>query len=432
MGLAAQRAVAHGSRLKTLYDLGGGLHLFNGNALFRIIEFQQAAQECAVGGSVLHGIAELLIDLVAAGLCSLLQQLHGFGTEQMLVAVRLQPQIGLRAHKIKGLAVAVFHIALNILQGDAAHAAYGVGEIFFDHRLAYAHRLKNLAALIRLNGGNAHFGGDFHNAAQNGVVVIIHRRVKILVQLAVAHQFTHGFLCQIGIHCARAIAQQRGKMMHGAGLAAFQNQRHGRFFAGAHQMLGNRAHRQQAGNGQMKFIQLPVRQDQDIRAVAIGAVHLDKQMLQRLLQADARVISNRDHRHLKAGHLHAFDAQKIGFGQDRVLDLQHLAVIGFFLQQIAVAAHIHGGAGDHFFPQSIQRRVGDLCKHLFKIVEQRRVVHAQAGQRGVIAHGHRGLHACARHGQNARAHIGAVVAECLAQAVQLLGGIAFDLLVGDL
>mgnify|MGYP007028318495 CR=1 FL=1 len=53
---------------------------------------------------------------------------------------------------------------------------------------------------------------------------------------------------------------------------------------------------------------------------------------------------------LETGHVHVLDLEQIGAGQDGVLHLEHLAVLGLVLQQVAVGTHIDAGGGDHLLP----------------------------------------------------------------------------------
>ena len=55
-----------------------------------------------------------------------------------------------RSSGSKGPVMAVLHVLVDFLQPDAAHPGDGVGEIAVDHRLADAHRLENLGALVGL------------------------------------------------------------------------------------------------------------------------------------------------------------------------------------------------------------------------------------------------------------------------------------------
>ena len=65
--------------------------------------------------------------------------------------------------------------------------------------------------------------------------------------------------------------------MNLAGLTAFQDQGHGGALAGTNQILGNCAHSQKAGDGDMVLINFAVRQNQDVGTIAVGAVHINEQ-----------------------------------------------------------------------------------------------------------------------------------------------------------
>ena len=117
-----------------------------------------------------------------------------------------------------------FHIGLNVRKGNAAHTAHRAGEVFVDDILGDAHSLKDLAALVALDGGNAHLGGNLHNAAEDGVVVVLHGCIVIFVQQAFVDELADGLMCQIGIDGAGTVAQQSGKVVHLARLCTFQDQ----------------------------------------------------------------------------------------------------------------------------------------------------------------------------------------------------------------
>ena len=55
---------------------------------------------------------------------------------------------------------------------------HGVGEVLVDHLSGNADGLENLGGLVGLDGGDAHFGGDLHDAVENSVVVVVHRGVR--------------------------------------------------------------------------------------------------------------------------------------------------------------------------------------------------------------------------------------------------------------
>ena len=51
--------------------------------------------------------------------------------------------------------------------------------------------------------------------------------------------------------------------------------------------------------------------------------------------------------------------------------LQHVAVLGRFLEDVALAADVADERHDHLFANRIDGRVGYLCEELFEVIEQR-------------------------------------------------------------
>ena len=93
--------------------------------------------------------------------------------------------------------MAGFQIILDVLDRDAAHAGDGVRKVFVDDLFRDAQRLKDLAARVGLDRGNAHLGRDFDNARQHGLVVVADSGVVVLVEKAVGNQLTDSLLRQI-------------------------------------------------------------------------------------------------------------------------------------------------------------------------------------------------------------------------------------------
>ncbi len=80
-----------------------------------------------------------------------------------------------------------------------------IGKIFVNDSFVDADGLKNLAALVGLDGGNTHLGGDLNDTAQDSFPVIALRRVIVLVQHLVVNQLLNGVQSQIGIDGAGAV-----------------------------------------------------------------------------------------------------------------------------------------------------------------------------------------------------------------------------------
>ena len=330
MGFLGQRAVAHGGGLEALDDGLNALHFLNGDAGFGVVEFQQAAQVHIVAALVGRGGSVLLELAVVPRPDRLLQKVDSLGIVQVLlrrasaaefvgthagqIHVNVQPQ------RVERLLVAVFHVLLDIVDGNAAHPADGVGEVFVNDLFADAHRLENLAALIGLDGGNAHLGGNFHDTRQHRLVVIVDGGVEILFQQPVADQIADALLRQIRVDGAGAEAQKRGKIMDKPGFAAFQNQRHGGALAGANQIFGHRADGQQTGNGDMILVNVPVGQNQDVRAVPVRPVNVHEQPVDGLFQRGVFVVANGHGLHLETGNVHGLDFQQVRLREDGVVD----------------------------------------------------------------------------------------------------------------
>src|SRR5699024_1246365 len=144
------------------------------------------------------------------------------------------------------------------------HPADGAGEVLVDDLLRDAHRLEDLAAQIALDGRNAHRGGDLDDAVQDGGVVIADGGVKILVQQPVRNQLADGLVGEVGVDGAGAVAQQGRKVVHLPRLGAFEDKAQGGRLFGADQILAHRRHRQQAGDGDVVFVDVPVGEDDDV------------------------------------------------------------------------------------------------------------------------------------------------------------------------
>ena len=182
----------------------------------------------------------------------------------------------------------------------------------------------------------------------------------------------------------------------------------------------------------MVFVDVPVGQDDDVGALLVGTVHLQEHPVDGLFQAGVLVVVDGDGGHLEARDVHVLDLEQVGLGEDGVVDLQHLAVLGLVLQQVAVGPDVDAGGGDNLLTDGVDGGVGDLGEHLLEVVEQQGVLAAQDGQRGIGAHGAAGLSALLGHRQQNGVDLLVAVAEGLFQAGQLVGGVGGDLAVGDL
>ena len=440
MGFTAQCAVAHGRGFEPLDDGRHRLDLFQRDAAVGVIvEVQQTAQMHALFAHVVHGAGKVLEGLVVVGEACFLEQVNGLRVEQVLflaAAEFVRTAVGklhvdVQTQRVEGRIVLGLDVGLNVLKVDAAHTADRAGEILVDDLFRDADRLKDLAALVALDGGNAHLGGDLHDAVEDGLVVVVHGGIIILVQQALIDELADGLMGQIRVDGTRAVAQQGGKVVHLVRLGALEDEGQRGALLGADEVLRHRRDGQQTGDGDMVFVDVAVGQDDDVRPVLVGAVHFEEHAVDGLFKAGVLVVVDGNGRDLEAGNVHVFDFQQIGGGQDGVVHLEDLAVLRLVLQQIAVRAHIDAGGGDDLFADSVDGRVGHLCEPLLEVVEQRRVLAAQDRQRRVRAHGARRLCAQTGHRQDEVLDLFVFVAEHLLQTGQLVAGVAGDLDVGN-
>ena len=378
MGLLGNGAVGHGSGLKPAHDGFHALHLFDGDApvLGELNLHQGAEMTCPV--LLVHLTGIFLKELVASPFGGLLEQVDGQGIVQMVLLARsglvashaVQGQIHVQSQGVKGRGVEGVHIFGDVLQGNSAYPADSVGKVFVHHFLGDSDGLENLGALVGLDGGNTHLGGNLYNSVKHRAVVVVDRRVVVLVQHPAVNQRPDGLVGQVGVHRAGAVSQKGGEMVYLSGLSALQNQCHAGTLLGPDQILLQGGYRQQGRNGYMVFVNIPVRQDDDVGSVLVRPVHLQKQPVDGLFQGGILVVGDGDDLHLEAGLLHIFDFQQVRLRQDGIFHPQNLAVLRVFLQDIALLSHIDGGGGDNLLPDGVNGRIGYLSKELFKVVEQ--------------------------------------------------------------
>ena len=317
-----------------------------------------------------------------------------------MAAERVERGVSLQIQRIKRAVVPVLHALADLLQADAAHAGDRVGEVLVDDVLPDADRLEDLRALVGLKHRNAHLGGHAAHAAHHRADVVLLGGMAVLVQQALFDQLIHALERQIRVDRPGAIAQKQRKVVHVARVGGLKKHADRRAPPGADQMLLQRGHRQQRGNGHVVFIHAPVGQNQHVRAVLVGAVAGHEQVVERVLQRLAAVVQHRDPRHVQGLLVGALDAQQVGIGQDGLFQAQHGAILRPVLKQVPVAAHVHRRVGDDLLADGVDGRVGDLCEQLPEVGKQRLVLFREHGQRNVGPHGGGRFRPGLRHGQD--------------------------------
>ena len=189
----------------------------------------------------IHKSRVFLESCIIARLRGLLKRNDCFWAVKMVFGIFAAPElvisnaIQMRVHsgkpkRVVSLIVMEVHIVLDFFERNAFHAAHRVRKISVDDVAIYAHRLKNLRGLIRLNRGNAHFRRNFDDSIQNCLVVILDCGVIILVQNLFVDEFSNALVRQIRIDCARSVSQNHRGLMHIAHLRALKDNGNRRAF----------------------------------------------------------------------------------------------------------------------------------------------------------------------------------------------------------
>ena len=225
---------------------------------------------------------------------------------------------------------------------------------------------------------------------------------------------------QIGVHRPRAKADEHGKLVNVARLAAFQQHGDGGALLFAHQMLFQRRHRQQRGDGQAFPVQPPVGEYDDVRALAVGAVAGGEQFFESALQIPRPGIEQRDGAHAEIRVAQAADALQCFGGEDGTVQFDDAAILRRRGKKVAVVADVDALVGLDLFADGVDGRVRHLREALLEVRKQRRMRVGERRQRLVRAHGHGRLHAADCHGQDRIFNILVRVAKGRAQARALL------------
>ena len=167
---------------------------------------------------------------------------------------------------------------------------------------------------------------------------------------------------QIRINRGRAIAKECGKVVYLPGLPGFEDQGHGRALLCVNEVLMHGRNSQEGGKRHMVLVHSPVRKDQNISSLPVCLVHFHKQMCEHPLHGRSLVEQGGHPGNMKTFFFQGFNLDKVKVAEDRILNLQYMAVLRSLLQQIAVCAQIHGTGGDNLLPVRIDGWIRHLCK----------------------------------------------------------------------
>ena len=163
-------------------------------------------------------------------------------------------------------------VCLHPVQIGASEGIRRIGEIALHHFRVQADDFKELRALISLQGGNAHLGGNLEDACRQCGVVCTDGIGSGLFDFTNCAQGTDTVMGEVGIDCAGAVADEQGQLMDLPGFTAFQNHRDGGALFDVNQMLFQGRDCEQGGDREMRRIHTAVREDQDIDALPAGRI----------------------------------------------------------------------------------------------------------------------------------------------------------------
>ena len=301
--LCGQRAVAHRAGLEALYDLRGGFHFVDRDRVARRHELQEPAQRVRPL-RVIHKVRVLPEFPIGVLPHRSLQRDDRLGAVHVVLFVvpaaqaveshGVQCLVDAQSQRVKSVIVPERYTLFDLFDADAAHSAHGPGKIAIDDLFSQPDCFKDAGGLIGLEGRNAHFGRYFDHPGQQRAVIVFDSCVVVLVEHAQLDHLADALVRQVRIDRAHAEAEERRDLVDVPGLAALQDQRHGRALLRAYKVLLYAGDREQGGDGHMVLVHAPVREDDDVGPLGSCAVHCDVQLVQRPFQGSVLVVKQGD------------------------------------------------------------------------------------------------------------------------------------------
>ena len=399
VGLAADRAEAHGAGREALDDGGSRFDFVDGNRLVRPLEVHQTADR-----------QQPLALLVDAGGESLVldRRVAAHGVLKAGDALR-RPGVILPAQAERVVAAGVEHGAIDRIVAEgiamAAHRLFGdlgpartldrggsAGEILFDEARVQADRIEDLGATIGLVGRDAHLGHHFQEALANRLDEVLLHVVGLERQAVLHPHLLQRFEREVGVDRLGAIARQAAEMVDLARLASLDHKAGLGAQSAADQIVVHGGGREQRRDRHPLCRHGAIRQDQDVAVGQNGIGCFDADAVERLLEA-AGALGRRPRRVDGGGAegavkqlLDRANLFQLGVGQHGLRHFQPLVGAGMAAEQVGTRAD-HGHQRHHqLLTDRIDRRVGDLGEILLEVVVEQLRLLREHGDRRVDAH----------------------------------------------
>ena len=279
-----------------------------------VLQLEQATQRAALAGQPVDLLGVLLEDVVAPGAGRMLQQENDFGREQVQLALApervLTADVEAAMHPFGrvlriGAAVSQLDLLGDHVQSDSAELAGRAGEVFVDHVAVQADRLESLCGGVGRDGGDAHLAHHLHHALAERLEVVAHRRGGLDAgELTLADQVLDRLERQVRVDRGGAESDEHGDVVHLAGVTAFDHQRDGGAFLGAHQMVVHRGDGKQGRDRRAGVVGVAIGDDQCASAFGDRLAGADAEILDGVGQALAAafdVVERAQHRRPQPG-----------------------------------------------------------------------------------------------------------------------------------
>ena len=308
----------------------------------------------------------------------------------------------------------------DVVQRDSAGGTCQSGEVLTENVLVDADGLEQLGAGVGGQRRDAHLGHHLQHALACGLDVVGQRLVAVQAFEAAAVQHDLDRLERhVRVDRRRTESDQRGHVMHLAGVTRLDDQADLGAAAFANQVVVHRRYRQQRRDRRQLLVGLPVGQDDDPRALVDRRGGLRTDVVQGRLEPGT-VLGNRIQ---TANHLGAqpmpttvhldvgVQVDQLGqlvVTQDRLRHHDLTAGILVGVEQVTFRPDRAGQAGHHLFADGVQRRVGHLGEQLLEVVEQHPRTLRQHRDRRIGAHRAKrlGAGACHRRDQQVEFFVG--------------------------
>ncbi|HOG65757.1 MAG TPA: hypothetical protein PLD82_10015 [Spirochaetota bacterium] len=155
------------------------------------------------------------------------------------------------------------------------------------------------------------------------------------------------------------------------------------------QMVMDGGRGEERGDGRVVTVGLPVGENEDIRPLLDNLGSVDAEFLEGLLKGVIPSIRRKDggqDNGLEVGPCRGFDPGQVVIGQNRVREFEFAAMLGALVQQVPVATDKAREGHHETFSDWVDRRIGDLGKKLFEIIEEQLRLIGEDSERGIGSH----------------------------------------------